>query len=254
MAIKNEFRLYFKKELENSNILRIILNEIFDKGTAYIIGGYFRDFLMKKEPRDIDMLVETSHSFLLEILHKKNIPYTVNRHKGIKVKLEEKSLDIWTVENNWAFKEKLITFKEDDKLNSIAKGCFYNYDALVINLRDYSYNLRYYKKFVDSKVLDIFYSSTEYMNLNETVEANVLRALYLKKIHNVSFSDRTRRYLINKIGELADNNESVVDVLDLTISKYPKYTKELNYKKLMHLLDELYSETNNENSQLFLNL
>lgn len=254
MAIKNDFKLYFSKELENSNILKEILFKIFVKGSAYIIGGYFRDFLLKKEPRDIDILVDTPHSFLLEILHEKNIPFTVNRHNGIKVKLETKSLDIWSVENNWAFKERLISFSEYDKLNSIAKGCFYNYDALVINLRDYSYNLRYYRKFVDSKVLDIFYSSTDYLNLNETIEANVLRAFYLKKIYDVSFSDRTRRYLINKIGELADNNENIVEVLDKTISKYPKYTKELNYKKLLHLLDELYSETNNENSQLFLNL
>lgn len=254
MDIKSEFEKYFRKELENSYILKMILYEIFVAGTAYVVGGYFRDFLTKKESRDIDMLVEIPHSFLLGILHKKNINYTVNRHNGIKVKLEEKNLDIWTVENNWAFKERLISFNENDKLNSIAKGCFYNYDSLVINLHTFNYNLRYYKTFVESKVLDIFYSSSEYMNLNKTIEANILRAFYLKMIHNVSFSDRTRRYLISKIGELTDNNENPIEVLNKTMAKYPKYTSVLNYRKLSGLVDDLYKETMSRNKQFFLNL
>ena len=252
MDIKKEFEVYFRRELNNSYILQVIIYEIFVKGTAYIIGGYFRDFLTNRTPRDLDILADVPHSYLLQVLDDNKIEYVVNRHNGIKVKLEEKSLDIWTVENNWAFKEDLVKLSDYDKLNSIAQGCFYNYDALVINLHEFNYNLRHYKKFMEDKILDIFYSSSEYMILNKTVEANILRAFYIKKTYNASFSDRTRVYLINKIGELKDMNGFPLQSLYRTLDKYPKYKSIIKMRDLASYIKEVYIAENNINNQLYL--
>lgn len=113
--------------------------------------------------------------------------YDVNRYGGIKIKLNSLEIDIWTIENNWAFKNNLVKLNDNDKLNSIAKGCFYNFDALVINLYTYDFNLRYFNDCIEKKELNILQEHPIYKNLNPSVEANIIRAIHLSKNYNLDF-------------------------------------------------------------------
>lgn len=197
--------------------------EIFVYGTAYVVGGYFRDFINKKQSRDIDIIVDIKNDLLIKIIENNRFNFKINRHGGVKITHNNLEIDIWSLENNWAFKNDLVKFNEDYILNSIAKGCFYNYDALVINLHSFSYNLRYYKDFLESKKLNILQERSIYKNLNPTTEANILRAFYLKDRFDISFTENTFQYLSKKIGFLEDKYEDpLIRLLDIK-SNYSKY-------------------------------
>lgn len=250
--IKKEFYNHFYSQMTNERIMPFFY-EIFVYGTAYIVGGYFRDFINKKQSRDIDIIVDVKNELLIEIIENYKFNYKINRHGGIKLIHNNLEIDIWNLENNWAFKNNLVKLNEDDRLNSIAKGCFYNYDALVINLHNFSYSLRFYTEFLESKKLNILQERSIYKNLNPTTEANILRAFFLKDIFNISFTNNTFDYLIKKIGFLEDKYEAgFFDRLLEVKSNYPKYDN-LTPEKLRIYLLELKAD-DSTSSQMILNL
>jgi predicted nucleotidyltransferase len=248
----NEIKLRFKKKinevLELETSLKFLLYEIFVFGSAYIIGGFLRDLINGKESRDIDILVDLNHNKLIEIISESKINYEINRHNGIKLIFNSFEVDMWSIDNNWAFKNKLVKLNEKDKLKSIAKGCFYNYDSLVINLHTQNFNIQYYKDFSINSSLDILQKSSKYKNLNPTIEANILRAFYLKKLFKISYTNNTKKYLISKIGNFKDKNKNILEVLINTKHKYPKYDIILNEEEIKLYIDELIrdAEINNQ--------
>lgn len=248
--IKKDFRNHFLIHMNRENLMPLFY-EIFIHGTAYIVGGYFRDFLRKKQSRDIDIIVDVKNEVLLNIIENLNYRYQLNRHGGIKLILENIEIDLWSIENNWAFKNNLVKLNEIDKLNSIAKGCFYNYDAVVINLSDFSYNLRYYKDFLETGKLNILQERSLYKNLNPTSEANILRAFYLKDILQITFTKNTFNYISKKLGHFEDRYGSTYfqRLVDVKL-KYPKY-ENLTPEKLKQYL--IYFKTKDlPNNQLLI--
>lgn len=235
--IKKSFELHFRRKMEDEKIMPLFF-EIFVIGTAYVVGGFFRDFLNGNSSRDIDIIVDISSSQLKDLIEKSNIQYSTNRHGGIKIRMKSLDLDIWSIENNWAFRNNLVKLNDDNKLHSIAKGCFYNFDALVINLHNYSYNLRYYKEFLKNKNLDILQLNSVYKNLNPSVEANILRAFYLRHKFKCSYTDNTAYYIKSKIGHIQDNYENVLFRLSEVKKKYPKYD-EMNEELIENFINEI---------------
>ena len=109
-------------------------------------------------------------------------------------------------------------------MNSLAKGCFYNYDALVVNIFNFSYNTRFYESFNAKKELDILQKRTIYKKLNPTPEANILRAIFIKKTYQVEFSDQLKQYIYIKSLALNDYYGDVTERLIKIKESYPKYS------------------------------
>tara|TARA_Y100000034_G_C6895883_1_gene412990 strand:- start:185 stop:955 length:771 start_codon:yes stop_codon:yes gene_type:complete len=250
--IKSQFKIHFNSELRNNPEFKYLLYNIFVYGSAYIVGGYFRDFLNSKKSRDLDIIIDLENDKLLEIINDSKCKYTINRHKGIKLEFQNLVVDMWSIENNWAFKNELVKLNEKDKLNSIAKGCFYNYDSLVINLHSFNLNIQNYLSYVENSKLDILLKSPIYKNLNPTTEANILRAFYLKKVDNIQFTRNTKKYLIDKVGKLRDNGFDPIKALEQTQLKYPKYQKILDKDDVETMIKDLYS-SNEFDNQFYIN-
>lgn len=250
-SIKTKFKTHFSLELDNNPSLKILLYEIFVFGSAYIVGGYFRDFLENKNSRDLDIIVDLENEKLVEIVKKGKVSYKINNHNGIKIQFENVQVDIWSIGNNWAFKNELVKLNENDKLNSIAKGCFYNFDSLVINLHTYNLNIQNYNDYKKYKKLEILLKSPLYKNLNPTTEANILRAFYLKQLHSIEFSSSTKKYLIDKIGQMKDKGLVPIQILENTKKKYLKYQNEISKEDIEILIKELYSPNQFDNQIYF---
>tara|TARA_Y100001968_G_C18886304_1_gene494071 strand:- start:227 stop:547 length:321 start_codon:yes stop_codon:yes gene_type:complete len=106
---------------------------------------------------------------------------------------------------------------------------------------------------VKNKRLDILLKSPIYKNLNPTTEANIIRAFYLKKKEQIQFSSNTKKYLIDKIGQLKDNGFNPIDILEETITKYPKYQNLLNKNDLDKMINDLYS-ANQFDNQIYIDI
>lgn len=240
--IKRGFYLHFIEHMKAESFMDFFF-ELFISGSAYIVGGYFRDYLLNKDSRDIDIITDISNDLLLSLIKNSNATYSINRYGGIKISLQSTEIDIWTIDNNWAFKNNLVTLNDNDKLHSIAKGCFYNFDSLVINLHTYNYNLRYFNECMSNKELNILQENSVYKNLNPSIEANILRAIYLAKKYDLDFSLNTINYLFSKIGYIDDKYEDPLERLLTIRDQYPKYTS-INENDILNLLFKLREKQN----------
>jgi len=221
--IHEDLQAKFRTLLHEETNLKSVLLQILVEGTAYLIGGYVRDMFEKKESRDLDIVVDIPHERLRSIVDAENCKKQFNRMGGAKLLLKNINVDIWSFDNNWAFKNELVKLNEKEKLNSLAKGCFYNYDALVVNVSDFSYNIRYYENFTEKKELDILQKRAIYKNLNPTLEANILRAVYLKKKYGVSYTEHLKYYIYLKMQSLRDVYGDSVERIMAVKEFYPKY-------------------------------
>ena len=147
----NQFRKVVKENPEFEKWLFNLL--IYD--TAYVIGGFVRDLINDKTSRDLDMMVSLSHNKLEELLKESKLDYTINRMLGVKIKLNNFEIDLWSIDNNWAFRDDVVKRNEDYLLDNISDGCFFNYDGLVVNIHTTNFRCNHYNDFVKNQRLDI---------------------------------------------------------------------------------------------------
>ena len=219
---------FFRKKnlflLRNNPLLAKVIYEVFVQGGhAYVIGGYVRSLLDNSHIRDVDIIVDLPSSKLEEIVATYCTDITRNRHGGIKITLKGLTVDMWSLNNNWAFRENIINYNENNALESIAAGCFYNYDALVVNLLSGNFNIRHYLDCMRRKELSILRLSPIYANLNPTTEANILRAFYLKRVKDLKFSPNVSNYIVSKMPTISLDVKEALQQLTNKLQTYPKY-------------------------------
>jgi hypothetical protein len=232
ILFKKLFASRFREVLkEHPDFYEFIMN-LLVYGTAYVVGGFVRDSINDKKSRDLDMIASVSHSQLTDLLKKSKLDYSVNRMLGIKIKLKQFEVDIWSIDNNWAFRDAVVKRNEDYLLDNISDGCFYNYDGLVINIHTNNFRCNHYNDFVKNKHLDIIQKSESYKSKNPTIEANILRAIYLNELFGVNITPNCMSYLVKMISNVSENY-NLEDRLNIYLIKYEKYKKVLSIKDVM---------------------
>lgn len=132
--IKRKFKLKFHDILSQYPEFRLFLLNVFVESTAYVVGGFIRDLVNERESRDLDIILKMSEKRIDQLLVESELNYTTNRFGGVKITLDNFQIDLWSIENNWSFKNKLIKLNEQKIVDNIASGSFYNFDSLVINI------------------------------------------------------------------------------------------------------------------------
>lgn len=220
--VVNALKQNLDEVLKRTPQLQKIVDEL--RPYIYIVGGFVRDSYFRRRARDIDMMVDVDCKQLRSVINQAGCLYAINRHGGMKLYVGTMVVDIWTLDSNWAFISNSVQLREDSKLNSIAQGCFYNYDSLVIRLKDYRYNLRNFEDFWLKRELDIL-EGANYQARNPVFEANILRAFYIRDLYGATFSERVKNYIFEEVVNVDLKDKDVWSCLSRTQELYPKYKK-----------------------------
>ena len=77
-----------------------IFNQFKLDGKPYILGGFLRDTLIKKKPKDLDMVILNGNKpNILDNIKRLKLEYTLNAFGDYKISYNNKEIDIWTVKN-----------------------------------------------------------------------------------------------------------------------------------------------------------
>jgi len=199
----------------------------------------------------MDLMVEIDVTSLLGLLNKSGLDYQVNRMGGIKILLGDFNVDMWTVDNNWAFKRNVVKRNDLYMVERIAGGCFYNYDSLVIHVNKTKYlSVSNYNDCVKTNTLDILRKGDSYIKTNPTVEANILRAYFLKKRFGLQYSEKCVRYIASSLSLLKSLHQDVYNHLEIYREKYIKYRETLNKEDIVSYSKEIFlSDYNSINGE-----
>ncbi len=242
-AIENytEFKEKITAKVQNTLNINREFSDFFDKlincGAVYIVCGYIRDIVFNKRSRDLDVIINISYKEMEDIMKSSNVNYITNRLNGIKIALNDMDIDLWSIENNWAFETNTVVKNEDYVLDSLANGCFYNYDTLVLNMLTKKLNVRHFNKFIITNKLDIIQKNNRYKVLSPRIEGNILRAFYIKRLLKSDYTTNCNNYLLARIGYLNDKYKSAINRLLECKEKYQKYDEVLNKESILECID-----------------
>ncbi len=233
---KKKFATRFREVLKKNPEFEKWLFNLLIYDTAYVVGGFVRDLINDKNSRDLDMMVSLSHNQLEELLIESKLNYTINKMLGVKIKLNNFEVDLWSIDNNWAFREDVVKRNEDYLLENISDGCFFNYDGLVVNVHTNNFRCNHYNDFVKNQRLDIIRKNNYYKNKNPTIEGNILRAIYLNSTFGVDITPNCMSYLVKMIRNVEENYD-LTKRMNYYLKKYNKYQASLAIDEVIETIN-----------------
>lgn len=163
---------------------------ILNMGEVFLVGGAVRDFALRRNPKDLDLIIDCKNADLLKIID--SYVYRKNRFGGFKLAINDIEIDIWIIANHWAFKEELY----ECSFENISKGAFFNFDAITLSLKSYKLDADTFIEAYNNKYLDINLNEFE-AKLNPTPEKNINKAYKLKESMDFELSERLKGYCNN---------------------------------------------------------
>ena len=225
---------YFTKLSYKSKEIKNLLESLKKYGELILLGGAIRDILIKDDnPRDIDLIIDTNKNLdanreIDKILDK----YTIcqkNRFGGYKLNIDGIEFDICTMDNHWAFKNKLLT----REIDNLKYSTFLDFDSIWYNLynekESNKYEYTFFNDCIESNQINIISNKKELVDLNPTKDINIIRILNIKNEWNLGIGDSVKKYVNNWVG--ANNNW--VDEL---------YYAQIKHYKIEKLKKELIKE------------
>jgi len=188
---------------------------------AFLCGGAVRDMLLCNNsiPRDLDIILGYVSRERLETLFPDHIKGETGLG-GLKLQVKDWSIDMWLIQDTWAFKEGKVTGKG---FSDYPKITFLNIDAIAIQL----FSKRRQKREIYSKG---FFEAIEERTIELNFEENpapaecIVRALRIANKFKFVIGPRLARYMISytnhmEIEELAEIYQRRYMSADVTVEK-----------------------------------
>jgi len=188
---------------------------------AFLCGGAVRDMLLCNNsiPRDLDIILGSVSRERLETLFPDHIKGETSLG-GLKLQVEDWSIDMWLIQDTWAFKEGKVTGKG---FSDYPKITFLNIDAIAIQL----FSKRRQKREIYSKgFFEAIAERTIELNFEENPAPAkcIVRALRIANKFKFVIGPRLARYMISytnqmEIEELAEIYQRRYMSADVTVEK-----------------------------------
>ena len=206
---------YFYEIKQKSDQIDKLINSLSGIGDIIIVGGTIRDLLIKGEtPRDIDLIIDTGVD--LEIIFSEYNNCLKNRFGGYKLKIDNIEFDIWSIDNHWAFKEKILR----KNISNLKYSTFLNFDALFYNLSKQQIDSDIFNQCILNNMLEITLNE-EFIDLNPSKEINILRMIIIRDEWELILSNKCTNYIAKWIDTSKDY---IYDLYEAQLKHY-KYEK-----------------------------
>jgi hypothetical protein len=176
-----------------------------NKYPAFLCGGVVRNMLLgnNRIPRDIDIIVGNISRCELEDLFRNYFKVETSLG-GLKLQVKEWSIDMWPIEETWAFREGKIDGKE---FSDYPKTTFLNIEAIAIQI---------FNKSEDKKTIysNGFFKAIAERTLEINFEDNpapaecIIRALRIAIDHKFIIGPKLAHFMISSINKMDMENLS----------------------------------------------
>ncbi len=210
LDFEKEFRkklgIYFsalgkRKNSPVKDLFNILKHEKF---SVYAFGGFPRDIFLRGTNahfRDIDLVIEGIQINLFKDVFR---DYVIGENKfgGLKIKYKSLIVDIWPLEQTWAFQQKHI---ESISFQNIEETTFLNFESILFEVNPSISRPRkiFYEGFynlINSDVLEVNLEPNPFPDLN------IVRALYAAKKFNLKIGPKLGEFIIENAKEFEEEH------------------------------------------------
>ena len=199
-------------------------------GDVYLIGGVLREYKDNNailNLRDVDIIIDVQN---IEYWEKILSEFEVrkNRFGGYKLCCSGLIVDIWPLDETWAYKKQIVKCSPAEYVESLIYTVFLNIDAIVYDMkRDIWYDGGY-KEAMRTRVLDVV------LECNPEIHLNIVRAMVLKERYKMTYSKKLKEIIVK---EREKSREFSGLLMDIQFARYKKeiLSKETIEKELMQI-------------------
>lgn len=116
---------------------RALIDALAEHSHAWIFGGMIRDIGLYGRggfTSDIDLVIERSQEDLINALKTLEIhQFSVNRLGGIRFHYMSLDFDIWSIQDTWAFRNRIVKFEDT---HSLLKTTLMSWDSVLYDVRN----------------------------------------------------------------------------------------------------------------------
>ena len=204
--LREKFLEYFESD---HTLIKLII-EIEKIYSIVLFGGIVRDYLNSNffvEPRDVDLVLCSSIATnnFEELLYSNYPDNLVNKNQfdGYKLNSTNTIMDIWLLENTWAFKQNLMDVSLENLLHSV---CL-NIDAYAYHFTEMYFIDNCDKKGLPEKIDFV-------LQENPNLELNIIRALCFSKKYKIGLSEQLKEKAINIFSKETKTGEKVINLYE----------------------------------------
>lgn len=189
---------------ENVNpLLNEKLEELQLKTDVIIFSGVIRNFFLEnKEIRDIDLVLKEKID--VEALFKDYI-FNRNSFGGYKIFFNDLKIDLWFLEDTWAFQnQKNLGFELDRYIPSTS---FFNFSSICFLWKERKFiYTKDFIRFLKYKKIDVVYKP------NSNYALCVVNSIYYSTRYNLKISENLKDYLkyLHNSGTLTYDNIQII--------------------------------------------
>lgn len=136
--LSRKVKYFLLRERKRDAVLSRLLDELPFISPVYLFGGAIRDIALfgNGSPfrSDIDIVWDGGEDRLRVFLEEFSIkePFRKNRFGGFRIETEIRSVDIWSAENTWAFKQGFLAYSG---IQSLLETTITNWESILFPLR-----------------------------------------------------------------------------------------------------------------------
>lgn len=224
---------YLSTSLNSNPDAASFFKELSNFGDPIFFGGCIRDFFLFPEtppnPRDFDIVMKSFNGVSFhEFIQSYN--YQKNRFGGYKVTVGDTEFDIWDMTSTWAFKNNLVSCKEENLPESV----FLNLDGIAYNFKTDVLHDNTFRSAMVSSEIDIVLTN------NPQIELNLLRTFVFLEKYKFSHPLKASTNLKNFFHKFLKENPSISpsSLYDLQTKHYRKevlslFQITLNFEKII---------------------
>ena len=195
---------------------RSIIFELEKVGEIYLIGGALRHYRLDNSAinlNDIDIVISVNNEDCWNhfIKNKKHI---INRFGGYKIDLGYISIDIWRIEETWAYKNGKVKSSYIDYGINLQYTVFLNIDSIIYHWQSDTWYDSEFNKAIKTNTIDIVLED------NPALILNITKALIISYRYSMDLSEKLKLVIRNEIYRVSLN-----ELLRMTIEKQKKRYK-----------------------------
>lgn len=143
---------FLNKGVDN-DVLKLLYS-LTNYTDVYIFSGIIRNYFLESNTiRDIDIVLSQEIDVLSFF---KDFHVKPNSFGGYKINVKNTTIDLWFLENTWAFKhQKTLNFELEKQIPSTA---FFNFSSIIFSLKEKSFFYRKdFLRFLRDKKIDVVF-------------------------------------------------------------------------------------------------
>lgn len=193
-----------------------LFRRLTSAGHVYLIGGVLREYIDHQcieNLRDVDIIIDVQNTDLWSSILR-DYSFSTNRFGGNKLICSGLLLDVWPIEETWAFRSGIIQCPPGDYVKNLPLTVFLNIDSIIYDWDKELWLDSIYRKAMETRVLDIVLSD------NPQLLLNIVRAIVLKKRYQMSFSDQLQKAVLGCYQHSTDLSAFCQNLYDEQIRRY----------------------------------